>query len=108
MKYTKEEMVSEILKRSDKVRNERKRRTVRCLGAASAALFAALVIVIGVMPAGMSGTYAENTRYGAFLLGHETGGYVLAAVIAFVLGVTVTLLALKRRGSDSRSGPEDK
>ena len=108
MKYTNEEMVSEILKRSDKVRDERRKRNSLYLGTASAVLLAALIAVIGFMPTGMSGGYTENTMYGAFLLGREAGGYVLAAVIAFVLGVTVTLLAVKRRGADTRSGSDDK
>ncbi len=108
MKYTNEEMVSEILKRSDKVRDERRKRNNLYLGTASAVLLAALIAVIGFMPTGMSGGYAENTMYGAFLLGREAGGYVLAAVIAFVLGVTVTLLAVKRRGADKRSGSDEK
>ena len=73
MKYTNEEMVSEILKRSDKVRDERRKRNNLYLGTASAVLLAALIAVIGFMPTGMSGGYTENTMYGAFLLGREAG-----------------------------------
>ena len=102
MKYTNEEMVSEILKRSDKVRDERRKKNSLYLGTASAVLLAALIAVIGFMPAGMSGGYTENTMYGAFLLGREAGGYVLAAVIAFVLGIVVTLLLIKRRNHEQK------
>ena len=99
MKYTNEEIIGEDLKRSDKVRDERNRRSTRYLATASAVLFAALIAVIAFAPSGMSGTYAGGTVYGSLLLGREAGGYVLAAVIAFVLGVTVTILCLKHRSN---------
>ena len=98
MKYTDEEMVQEILKRSKKVQEERRKRASGILAGISAALFVALIAVIAVLPTRITGAYSEGTVYGAFLLGREAGGYVLTAVIAFVLGVTVTLFAMKRRG----------
>ena len=100
MKYTNEEMVSEILKRSDKVRDERRKRNNLYLGTASTVLLAALIAVIGFMPAGMSGGYTENTMYGAFLLGREAGGYVIVALLSFALGVIVTIITQKYRKTD--------
>ena len=97
MKYTNEEAVKEIMKRSETVRKNRDKRELKYLTGICAALAAALAAVIFVIPASMSGAYSGNTVYGAFLLGREAGGYVLASVIAFVLGITVTLLCLKIR-----------
>ena len=54
-----------------------------------------LVLVIGLFPG--SGTAPAGSVYGAFLLSAEAGGCVLAAVIAFALGVAVTLLCLRLR-----------
>ena len=38
-----------------------------------------------------------GTIYGAIMLSREGGGYVLAAVIAFVLGVVITMLTRRYR-----------
>ena len=108
MKYTNEEMVSEILKRSDKVRDERRKKSSLYLGAASAVLLAALIAVIGFMPTGMSGGYTENTMYGAFLLGREAGGYVIVALLSFALGITVTLITQKYRRTGEGLGSSGK
>ena len=105
MKYTTEEAVAEIMRRSEQIMIRRDRRACRRLSGAAGALLAALVLVIAVMPGGGAAAPTESV-YGAFLLSREAGGYVLAAVLAFALGVAVTLLCLKRKRSKDRS-PED-
>ena len=106
MKYTTEEALAEILRRSEQVLIRRNRRAVRRLSGASGALLAVLVVVIGLFPG--SGTASAGSVYGAFLLSREAGGYVLAAVIAFALGVTVTLLSLKQKRKNSEKSPPEK
>ena len=59
-------------------------------------LMAFLLLVICMMP-GSPGSAFTGTVYGSFLLSAESGGYVLAAVVAFVLGIVTTLLCLKIR-----------
>lgn len=106
MKYTTEEALTEIMHRSEKIRVRKERRSCLCFSIASGAMCATLVFVIAVLPKVEIGTCSE-TVYGSLLLTREAGGYVLAAVIAFAMGVTVTLLCLylkKRKllkGSDN-------
>ena len=98
MKYTTEEALAEIMRRSEQVSIRRNRCACRRLSGLTGALLAALVLVIAVMPGG-GATAPTEPVYGAFLLSREAGGYVLAAVLAFALGVAVTLLCLKRKQS---------
>ena len=94
MKYTSEEALTEIMRRKEQIILQRSRRNLRLLSAACGLLAAALLLVISIMP-GQSESAYTGTVYGSFLLSAESGGYVLAAVIAFVLGVCVTLLCIR-------------
>lgn len=96
MKYTTEEALSEILRRRDRVVLRRDRSVLRILSVLTCGLFAALVLVIALQP-GRAAEAPIGSVYGSFLLGPDAGGYVLAAVVAFALGVTVTLLSLRYR-----------
>ena len=109
MKYTTEEALAEIMHRKDQIVLRRNRRSCRVLSGAAGTLTLLLVLVITLMP-GRTGSAFTETLYGSFLLSAESGGYVLAAVVAFVLGVAVTLLCLKRRNrepheKDKEDGP---
>ena len=46
----------------------------------------------------------DGSVYGAFLLSQEAGGYVMTAVIAFALGVAVTLLCLRLQKRNKQQG----
>ena len=96
MKYTTEEALAEIMRRMDQIVLQRSRRSCHVLSGVSAMLMAFLLLVICMMP-GSPGSAFTGTVYGSFLLSAESGGYVLAAVIAFVLGIVTTLLCLKIR-----------
>ena len=94
MKYTTDEALAEIMKRRDQIILRRDRRACRMLSGMVGTLFAVLVLMIAILP-GKTGAASTGSVYGSFLLSQEAGGYVLAAVVAFVLGVMVTLLCLK-------------
>lgn len=96
MKYTTQEAMQEIMRRSEIVAFRRNRKVCQRLSAAAAVLFAALVLVIVVFP-GEAGTGASGSVYGSFLLSKAAGGYVLAAVIAFALGIVVTLFCFSKK-----------
>ena len=74
------------------------RRQVRRLTAVGAGLAALLLTALFIVP-GITGGEEQYTAHvmGATILGPETGGYVIVALLAFVLGIIVTLLIQKRR-----------
>ena len=96
MKYTSEEALAEVMRRSDQIKLRRSRRNCRILSGVSALLSVLLLLVIGNMPGGTYSAFT-GTVYGSFLLSAASGGYVLTAVIAFVLGVCVALLCVKKK-----------
>ena len=104
MKYTTDEALAEVLRRSDQLVRRRDRRTCGRLFGLTGALLAALVLVIALLPETAATAY-NGSVYGSFLLSAEAGGYVLAAVIAFALGVVITLLCLKQRQKNRDISP---
>ena len=103
MKYAPDEALTEILRRSERVAWRRKRRSGQRLTGICSALLAVLVLGITVMPEKLAVTSAGSV-YGSFLLSREAGGYVLIGLIAFVLGVAVTLLCLHYRKNQNNTG----
>ncbi len=98
MKYTDEEALKEIMKRSDAVSVRRRNKfEATCLGTASAVLCAVLLAVIMMLPGGGASEFTEGSVYGAFLLSPQAGGYVLVAMLVFVIGITITLFIRKLR-----------
>ena len=106
MKYTTEEALEEIMRRREEIVIRRERREFRILSGAAGALFALLILVTAAVHEKPEFVSAGSV-YGAFLLGQEAGGYVLTAVIAFVLGVTVTLLCIKFKNLRNGKGETD-
>ena len=102
MKYTSEEGFEEILRRGKQIKEKKERQTSHVLTAVTGCLAVALIGVLSVFAgAGAAGT---QTAYGSFLLPMEAGGYMLTAVIAFALGVLVTLTIRryrKKNGADN-------
>ena len=96
MKYTTEEALTEIMRRSEKLVIRRTRYACRMLSGLSGMLLAVLVLVIALLPGTAAASYSGSV-YGSFLLSPEAGGYVLAAVIAFSLGIVTTLLIQNRK-----------
>ena len=83
-----------------RIRVVKERRMMQRLSAVTGVLVCTLVVLICNLPAS-PGVKADYTNYGAFLLGPETGGYVLVAVLAFLAGILVSFLAQKYRKSRS-------
>lgn len=73
----------------------------------SAGLLASLIAVIAIAPKAI-GIIARNkiSVLGSTILGAKTGGYVLVALIAFTLGVFVTMLC--RQYMKNKAGRTDK
>ena len=97
MKYSTDEALKEIYKRSDRLIRKRERRIRNAMSVLSVFLFAA-VTGLTVTLAGAPGAGGAQSVYGAFLLSSDAGAYVLVALIAFILGIAVTLATRGYRG----------
>ena len=96
MKYTKDEAFEEVMKRGRILKLKHERKVTTLMTMAASTVMMALVLVIGHfggVGAGMEG----RSAYGSFLLPTQAGGYILVALVAFLLGVAVTLGIKKYR-----------
>ena len=99
MKYTKDEALEEILKRGRKIREKRNKQITGVLSTTTVILTFILFLSISIFTGNVvTGTHSA---YGSFLLPTEVLGYVLVAVIAFVLGVIITVIARKNKWKEN-------
>ena len=107
---TSEERVSELHRRMDLRRRAKARRRYRlaCASAVAACLAAVLLVAVAVSrvpvqaPAAVSGGIAAS-----LLADHAALGVVLVALVAFCLGVTVTLLCVRLRRNMEKEEKRD-
>ena len=94
-----DEQLSEIMERSGRLEKKRiLKRQIAGEAVASALCLIALVVLSAFMPAIQSSRLkAGEQRYGSLILSPQHLGYVITGIIAFVLGVCVTLLCLNLR-----------
>ncbi len=90
MKYSTDEALREVYKRSDRLIRKRERRIRNVMCALSVFLFTGMIAIIANL-AGTPGAEGVQSVYGAFMLSSDAGAYVLVAIIAFMLGIAVTL-----------------
>ena len=81
------------------------RRGIGALGAASCALFAALMAALGAAT-GLDSAAVAGTG-GAMLLYQDAGGYVLVGVAAFAAAVVITALCMKYRNREKKRDTEE-
>ena len=88
-----EELMKGILQRKAVYLAQKQMRRLAMVGAGLAAL---LMMMLFIVP-GITGNEEQYTAYsmGATILGPETGGYVIVALLAFALGIVVTILIQK-------------
>ena len=101
MKYTTDEAFEEITRRGKLIRQQKERKQMKVLSAVSCMLAFALIGAFGVLNG--SGNLRSGSAYGSFLVSAESGGYILIAVLAFALGVFVTVTIQKYRKSKERT-----
>ncbi|MCR5279767.1 MAG: hypothetical protein K6E19_10050 [Lachnospiraceae bacterium] len=90
MKYTTDEALNEVLKRGQEMKSQHERKLISTMATIAGVLTFALIGTLGYLvrvPVDGSGK-----QYGSFILSSEAGGYVLVAVLAFVLGIAFTIL----------------
>ena len=92
-----EDQMDEIRRRSSLYREKKQIRRLSLLATG----IGALLIAVLVFAPGVSGTVGESSSVlGATILGPEAGGYVIAALLSFALGIIVTLITQKYRKTD--------
>lgn len=106
MKYTTEEALIEIKRRSGIIRRRYEMRMSVIFSMITACLATGLVAVIGIFGTG-SGVSVTPSSYGAFLLPAEDGGYILTAIIAFLAGVFLTVILCNHIQKNSHIGKEE-
>ena len=90
------ERIKELHHRAHKLEQQRAGRQAAIFGGISAVLLAALVFAAWRISGGAA-NLANETFAGASLLDSSAGGYVLAAVIAFFVGVIITVVIFRFR-----------
>ena len=90
-----EDQMAEISRRKDSIKEKRKifRMSLSAVG------MSLILIVLLIVAPGIEGNIGKrsNPYLGSMIFGPEAGGYVIVALIAFSLGVLVTLIILKKR-----------
>lgn len=98
-----EQMVQAIHEQAAELRRKRDRRRRALAGGASGILSVVLVVLIGSL-GGLRHIPLNGNLAGASLLDDSTGGYVLAAVVAFMTGVAVTAFLMWRQNRKGAKG----
>jgi uncharacterized membrane protein len=102
---TAEERVSALHERVNAKKRAREMMKTAVVGVLSAVLSICLILLIfagGAHSGSSAGMYS-----GATMLFGEAGGYVLAAVAAFMAGVIVTVLIIRKRKRDRQKEEEE-
>jgi hypothetical protein len=100
MKYTKESALKEIKRRANEIRQKRDRRITSILTATASITLITLFAVIRVF----SGAEVSETQnaYGSFILSVDTCGYVLTAILGFILGILVTVITKRLKKANKK------
>ncbi|MBP5414232.1 MAG: hypothetical protein ILN61_03175 [Lachnospiraceae bacterium] len=104
MRYSEDEALSEIIRRSKRIARDRRRKRDAILIASAVLIAICASVIILSIPAG-NRIYDTMTLYGSFLLNQSTGGYILVAVIAFITGIAVAIIC--RKYQNEKKDPED-
>lgn len=93
---TAEERIKKLHKRANELERQRSERQMMGLGGVSAVLATVLLTVMIRMDA-LTNSIDSGQFAGSSLLSESAGGYVLAAVIAFFIGVILTAVIFRYR-----------
>ena len=94
-----EDQITEIRRRSLLYREKKQ---IRALSFLASGIGVLLMAVLLLAP-GVSGTVGiSSSHLGATILGPEAGGYVIVALLAFALGIIVTLLIQKKKSINTK------
>ena len=98
-----EDRLTRMHERAAAIKRQEDKSRLRILGSLSAGLMVCLVIVMQQLQS-MHHEIYEGQTTGTSLLDDSTGGYVLAAVLAFIAGVVVTAVIYRFRRKKGNDG----
>lgn len=107
MLYTVPESMEEILARTERVRRRRERKRLGFLSLGICALLLVLTVSLATAPV-TPPDGSEASAMGSFLLEAQNGGIVAAVILAFFLGVLITLLFIRKRRIEPPESPVEK
>ena len=93
---TSEERIEQLHRRADVLQRQRSRWQLAGLGSASV-FFAVMLTTMIVQEGKLSHSVTGGQYTGSSLLSDSAGGYVIAAVIAFFVGVIITAAIFRYR-----------
>ena len=101
-----QERIARLHARAKELERARDKRRLYLLGGASSALLIALVSLVSWFSGRVTGRVEGFTA--SSLLGESAGGYVLTAVVAFMIGTVVTVLLIwwRQKGTVQPPTPE--
>ena len=112
-----DERIARIHERAKEIKEEKSRRLMQTEGTVSAVLGVLLIVMIGIFSragGSVSQTAVQDAGYaGASMFGSAAGGYILIALIAFMLGAVTAILIRtymeksKHMTGNQVNGPED-
>lgn len=91
-----EEKLNRMHQRAAEIKRQEDRSRLRALGSLSGVLLVCLVVVLQQLQS-LHHEMLMGQSTGSSLLDESAGGYVLAAVIAFIAGVIITTVIYKNR-----------
>lgn len=103
MSYSSSKALEQVLKRRDRLRKKREKRRLVCFSLSLCAILLVLTLTVSSTPVEIRNG-AESAAMGSFLLEARTGGIFAALVLAFLLGVLITLLCIRKK---TNSGTTD-
>ena len=92
-----DDQLREIMRRAELVKEKRNVKKVIMMNAVASGLCVALLSTVAVYLPNLSPAQAGQieTRYGSLLLAAPYIGYVIVGLLAFALGVSITLLCIQ-------------
>ena len=106
MKYTASESMKQVLDRRNQLKRKRERRRLALCSLSVCVLLVVLTLSVTSTPL-VTQSGGNEAAMGSFLLEAQTGGIIAAVVLAFLLGVLITLLCIrKNRTREQTDVPE--
>lgn len=91
----------EIIRRSREFKEKQEKRILHIMESCCSLLVVALMFVIREVTE--IGTVGMNAaEYGTLMLGPEVGSYIIVGILCFLIGILITLIAVKKRKNDNK------